>query len=171
MKVVRCGSSPEDRPLTLPVLMSSLVVPPASGVNTSFDSPKEPWQEAHFSSNSSLPRSTLPEPWAGPRSRGERRYPRPSLRPAWPRPTPFEVFEGKPAVDAPDQTDARIDLENLDIGNLPRFRRLSRTGWRCCDRWTWCRAPCAAGRRSAARSRFRRWPAIAGWPANRPIPS
>src|SRR5574343_425783 len=62
VKVVRCGISPLTKPPTRPFLMSSAVVPPISGVNTSFDSPKGPWQEAHFSSNSSWPRSTLHTP-------------------------------------------------------------------------------------------------------------
>src|SRR5574343_466484 len=122
VKVVRCGSSPEDRPLTLPVLMSSLVVPPASGVNTSFDSPKEPWHEAHFSSNSSLPRSTLPLPLGRRLKSG-----RTSMSQAFTsagvaaRPTPLKFSKANPAVAAPLRARARIDLENLDIGDLPAF--------------------------------------------------
>ena len=53
----------------------------------------------------------------------------------------------------------------------PRIRPPSRTGWRCCDRWTWCRALRAIGHSSAARSRFRRPHATAGSPACRPTPS
>ena len=53
----------------------------------------------------------------------------------------------------------------------PRIRPPSRTGWRCCDRWTWCRAPRATGHSSAARSRSRRPHATAGSPACRPTPS
>src|SRR5574343_942874 len=122
VKVVRCGSSPEDRPLTLPVLMSSLVVPPASGVNTSFDSPKEPWHDAHFSSNSSLPRSTLPLPFGRPLKSG-----RTSISQAFTsagvaaRPTPWKFSKAKPAVDAASRLSASIVLENLDIGDLPAF--------------------------------------------------
>src|SRR5574343_383841 len=126
VKVVRCGSSPEDRPLTRPFLMSSLVVPPASGVNTSFDSPKEPWHEAHFSSNSSLPRSTLPLPLGRPLKSG-----RTSISQAFTsagvaaRPTPLKFSKAKPAVEAPrvakPRLSASIVLENLDIGDLPAF--------------------------------------------------
>src|SRR5574343_205246 len=123
VKVVRCGSSPEERPLTRPFLMSSLVVPPASGVNTSFDSPKEPWHEAHFSSNTSLPRSTLPLPLGRPLKSGRTSMSQAftSAGVAW-RPTPWKLSK----ADAPPNTlmpsaTASIDLENLDIGDLPAF--------------------------------------------------
>ncbi len=46
--------------------MSSLVVPPTIGVNTSVDSPKVPWHDAHFSSQTSWPFATEPDPGGSP---------------------------------------------------------------------------------------------------------
>src|SRR5664280_3010480 len=52
--------------------MSFLDVPPTIGVKTELDSPNSPWHEAHFASQTFVPRSTLPEPvgspWKSPRT-------------------------------------------------------------------------------------------------------
>src|SRR3569832_764918 len=50
--------------------MSSLVVPPTSGLNTELASPKMPWQLAHFVSHRSCPCATLPEPAGRPLKSG-----------------------------------------------------------------------------------------------------
>src|SRR5574343_2059447 len=122
VKVVRCGMSPVRKPETRPLLKSSGLVPPISGVNTSLDLPKEPWQEAHFSSNSSWPLSTEPDPLGRPLKSGRTSMSQAftSAGVAW-RPTPLKLSKAKPAVDAPASARARIDLENLDIGDLPAF--------------------------------------------------
>src|SRR5574343_1619666 len=50
--------------------MSSAVVPPTSGLNTSLDSPKMPWQCAHLPSHTSCPLATEPEPGGKPLKSG-----------------------------------------------------------------------------------------------------
>ncbi len=50
--------------------MSFLVVPPAIGVNTSLDSPKAPWHDAHFSSQMRSPWLTEPAPRGRPAKSG-----------------------------------------------------------------------------------------------------
>src|SRR5690349_15173753 len=69
MRVVR-ATSPATSDFTRPVLMSSAVVPPTRGVNTSFDSPNVPWHEAHFASQISWPFATLPDPGGNPLKSG-----------------------------------------------------------------------------------------------------
>ena len=54
----------------LPVLMSSAVVPPISGLKTSFESPNTPWQLAHLASHTSWPLATLPDPAGRPLKSG-----------------------------------------------------------------------------------------------------
>src|SRR5687767_4228380 len=46
--------------------MSAFVVPPTTGLNTEFDSPNTPWQDAHFSSHTCWPLATLPDPAGRP---------------------------------------------------------------------------------------------------------
>ena len=53
MSVVRARRRVDAAPRRGPLLMSSAVVPPTSGVNTSLDSPKVPWHEAHLASHTS----------------------------------------------------------------------------------------------------------------------
>src|SRR5690242_17270222 len=69
MSVVR-ATSPVTSVFTRPVLMSSAVVPPTNGVNTSFDSPNVPWQLAHLSSQIFCPCATLPDPGGNPLKSG-----------------------------------------------------------------------------------------------------
>src|SRR5688572_10702632 len=69
MKVVR-ATSPVTRVDTRPALMSAAVVPPTSGVNTSFDSPNVPWHDAHLSSHTFWPFCTLPDPGGKPLKSG-----------------------------------------------------------------------------------------------------
>src|SRR5574343_443025 len=70
MMVVRPGKSVRERLATWPVLMSSAVVPPIKGLNTSLDSPKMPWQWAHLASHTSCPLATVPEPGGRPLKSG-----------------------------------------------------------------------------------------------------
>ena len=70
ISVVRCGCLSLIRDATLPVLISSLVVPPAMGVKTSLDSPKVPWQLAHCFSQRSWPLATEPDPAGSPLKSG-----------------------------------------------------------------------------------------------------
>src|SRR5688572_19095634 len=50
--------------------MSSSVVPPTSGLNTSLDSPNTPWQLAHFASHTCWPFATEPSPFGRPLKSG-----------------------------------------------------------------------------------------------------
>jgi hypothetical protein len=67
--VVR-ATSPVTSVPTRPALTSAAVVPPTSGVNTSFDSPNVPWHEAHLSSQTFWPMATLPDPAGSPLKSG-----------------------------------------------------------------------------------------------------
>ena len=69
MKVVRTVSRSRREP-TCPDWMSLAFVPPTSGVKTSLDSPKVPWHETHFDSQTCWPFSTLPEPTGSPLKSG-----------------------------------------------------------------------------------------------------
>src|ERR1700680_2980369 len=69
MSVVR-ATSPVTSDFTRPLFISAAVVPPMSGVKTSFDSPNVPWQEAHLSSHTFRPFATLPEPGGRPLKSG-----------------------------------------------------------------------------------------------------
>src|SRR5207302_1310539 len=65
MSVVRVTSARLNAS-TRPVSMSVRLVPPTSGVNTSFDSPNVPWHDAHRASQTFSPLATLPDPAGNP---------------------------------------------------------------------------------------------------------
>lgn len=69
MSVVR-GVSPVASAFARPLRMSSAVVPPTIGANTSFDSPNVPWHDAHFESQTCWPFATLPDPAGKPLKSG-----------------------------------------------------------------------------------------------------
>src|SRR3990167_6110653 len=70
ISVVRPGKASSVRRATRPVFTSSLVVPPTSGENVEFDSPKMPWQDAHLASHTSWPWLTEPLPLGRPLKSG-----------------------------------------------------------------------------------------------------
>src|SRR4051812_46550915 len=126
MSVVR-ATSPVTSAFTRPAFTSSAVVPPTSGVNTSFDSPKVPWQEAHFSSQIFCPCATLPEPAGSPLKSG-----RTSMSHAWisagvaGRPTPGNRGAASAAKTSIIAAQAAAQSINLHIAHFPRLRHLPR---------------------------------------------
>src|SRR3569833_3924762 len=70
MRMVTLGCVPVFMAATWPVLISSSVMPPTIGVNTSLDSPKVPWQLAHFPSHTCWPFETVPDPFGIPLKSG-----------------------------------------------------------------------------------------------------
>src|SRR3569832_2969846 len=70
MRVVTGGCVPVFKAATWPVLISSSVMPPTIGVNTSLDSPKVPRQLAHFPSHTCWPFETVPDPFGIPLKSG-----------------------------------------------------------------------------------------------------
>src|SRR5436190_3123 len=119
MSVVR-PTSPVTSAAARPDFTSAALVPPTIGANTSFDSPKVPWHDAHFSSQSFWPFCTLPDPGGSPLKSG-----RTSMSQAFTsaavaaRPTPGNC----PAWTLATK-DNRTTLINLHIGNVPALRDL-----------------------------------------------
>src|SRR6478735_4694421 len=100
--------------------MSSSVVPPTNGLNTSFDSPNTPWQLAHLPSQISMPLATEPAPLGRPWKSG-----RTSMSQAFTsagvaaRPMPGKrSCAWTPAVAARTSAASR-NLGNVDIAHLP----------------------------------------------------
>src|SRR5512134_1556211 len=103
--------------------MSAAVVPPTSGLNTWFDSPNTPWQDAHLDSHTSWPLATLPDPGGRPLKSG-----RTSMSHAATsfgvasRPMPGNA--ALPCAQAPDahsSTASASALTDLDILHLAAF--------------------------------------------------
>src|SRR5687767_8486841 len=110
--------------------MSCAVVPPMSGGKTSFDSPKLPWQDAHFSSQTFWPFATLPEPGGKPLKSG-----RTSMSQAFTsagvagRPTPGNWAPACAGATSKSVTPAQAGAQfliNLDILHLALRRHLPR---------------------------------------------
>src|SRR6476659_3017271 len=114
---------------TRPLRMSSAVVPPTNGVNTSLDSPNVPWHEAHFASQSFCPCATLPEPGGNPLKSGRTSISQAATSAGVAgRPTPGNVVPAKTVIPAQAgiQHAANAALVNLDIAHLPTLAHLPR---------------------------------------------
>src|ERR1700687_1756366 len=137
MRVVR-ATSPVTSVFTRPAFMSSAVVPPTSGVNTSFDSPKVPWQEAHFPSHTRSPLATLPEPGGRPLksgrtsmshaaiSAGVAMRPTPGYGPAHAAEARASNIIAAADKSARGRASSRIESVNLHIANLAAVGDLPR---------------------------------------------
>jgi hypothetical protein len=128
---------------TRPVWMSSLVVPPTSGLNTSLDSPNTPWQDAHLASQTSCPGDRA-RTSGRPLKSGARRCPRPPLPWAWrcaahPGISGFALARAMPPSSTPAKSQDRVT--KAGHSSPRRFPAPARSGWRCCDRSSACRAP------------------------------
>src|SRR5688572_4271283 len=110
--------------------MSAAVVPPTSGVKTSLDSPKVPWQDAHFSSQTFWPFSTLPDPGGKPLKSGRTSMSHALISAAVAgRPMPGNwapaCAGATSRIVTPAKAGAQV-LINLDIRHFPVLRHLPR---------------------------------------------
>src|SRR5207253_429451 len=127
MSVVRVTSARLNAS-TRPVSMSVRLVPPTSGVNTSFDSPNVPWHDAHRASQTFSPLATLPDPAGNPVKSGRTSmsHARISAGVAG-RPTPGNSAPVERHVDALDAPAPR-PREAGDVVEAPVEQRLPARG-------------------------------------------
>src|SRR5688572_32132217 len=129
MSVVR-ATSPVASDFTRPAFMSAAVVPPTSGVKTSFDSPNVPWQPAHFASHTCWPLATLPDPGGNPLKSGRTSMSQAAISSGVAaRPMPgnwVPACAGTTMLARVIPAKAGIQSINLDIRNLARIRQLPR---------------------------------------------
>src|SRR6185503_9864538 len=127
MSVVRAVSAPVSD-FTCPLSMSAAVVPPTMGVNTSFDSPKVPWQKAQRVSQIFLPSATLPEPAGSPLKSGRTSMSHAAISSGVAgRPIPSKVVAARVTpVETGIQPTSASALSHLDIVHLPALFHLPR---------------------------------------------
>src|SRR5713226_5081811 len=116
MSVVRVTSGRVNA-ATRPVSMSALVVPPTSGVNTSFDSPKVPWHEAHRVSQTFSPFATLPEPGGRPLKSGRTSMSQARISAGVAaRPTPGNGASACAGVESDRTTPVKTGAQSINLG-------------------------------------------------------